>query len=63
MRVKLSSRAPAVRQEIVDAAVWPGRQALEHILHVREGVMPVPPGRLDQAHDGRGALANCSGQW
>ena len=55
--VRLFSRAPAMRQKFVDAAVRPGRQTFEHILHVREDIMPVQLGRLDQAHDGRSALS------
>jgi hypothetical protein len=32
-------------------------QALQHVLEVRIRVMPIEPGALDQAHDGRCALA------
>ena len=37
---------PAMRQQLVDAAVQVGRQARQHILEVSPGIVPVELGRL-----------------
>ena len=50
-------RTPAVRQQFNDAAVGPGGQFVHHVLEVGVRVMTIEFGRLDQAHDGGGALA------
>ena len=44
-------------QQLVDAAVGPGRQLVHHVLEVGVGVVAIELGRLDQAHHRGGALA------
>ncbi len=44
-------------QQVLDAAVGPRGQLVHHVPEIGMWVMPVELGRLDQAHDGGGALA------
>lgn len=41
-----------MRQQFFDAAVGQRRQPREHILQIGIRIMPIEPGRLDQAHHG-----------
>lgn len=44
-------------EQFLDAAVGERGQPPEDVLEVGVGIVAVHPGRLDQAHDGGGALA------
>ncbi len=46
-----------MRQQFLDPARGPSRQAGEDVLEVGVRLVPVHPRRLDQAHDRSGALA------
>ena len=46
-----------MRKKFGDFAERLGRQARQDILQIREGIMAVELGRLDQAHDGVRPLA------
>lgn len=48
-----------MRQQLVDATGGVRRQAIQHVLEVGVGVVPVDAGRVQQAHDGRRPFA-CS---
>lgn len=45
-----------MRQEVVDLAGRLRRQALQHVLEVGVGLVPIDPRRVQQAHDGRRSL-------
>lgn len=56
--LSVGSRRPVMRQEFVNGAVLVRRQATQHILQIRIGIVAVELRRLDQTHDGdSGALA------
>ena len=46
-----------MRQELTAPACWLQRQLRQHVAHVDVGVVPVDGCRMQQTHDGRGALA------
>jgi hypothetical protein len=46
-----------MRQQLIDPADGQRRQSLERVAHIRIGVVPVDPCRVQAAHDRRGSLA------
>lgn len=52
---------PVVWQQFVDAAVRLRRQMCEHVFQVRQWIVPVQRGGLNEAHDGRGPAARTLG--
>ena len=44
-------------QQLIDATVLVGRQTGQHIVEIDVGVMAIEAGRVNQTHDGGGALS------